>query len=51
MLTLKIAVQIVAIVAVTIGITYEVLAGAHLGYVLITGGALAFGISTKIKSH
>jgi len=47
----KIAVQILAIVTVTAGITYEVMAGAHLGYVLITGGALAFAISTKIKSR
>lgn len=51
MLTLKIAVQILAIIAVASGITYEVMAGAHIGYVLITAGALAFGVSTKIKSR
>jgi len=45
---LKPAVQILAIVMVSSGITYEVITGAHLGYVLITGGALAFAISTKI---
>jgi len=46
---LKVAVQIVAIVMVASGITYEIMAGAHLGYVLITGGALVFAISTKIR--
>ena len=46
---LKVAVQILAIVMVSSGITYEVVAGAHIGYVLITAGALVFAISTKIK--
>jgi len=49
--TVKLAVQVFAIIAVTIGITYEVMAGAHIGYVLITAGALAFAVSTKIKSR
>jgi len=48
---LKTLLQISSIVAVTAGITYEVTAGAHLGYILITGGALVFAISTKIKER
>lgn len=46
---IKVAVQILAIVMVASGITYEIMAGAHLGYVLITGGALVFAISTKLQ--
>ena len=46
---LKPAIQLIAIVMVAVGIAYEVMTGAHLGYVLITVGALVFGISTKIK--
>ena len=45
----KAAIQLVAIVMVAAGITFEAMTGAHLGYVLISGGALAFAISTKIK--
>lgn len=47
--TIKAAVQFSAIIVVSAGITLEVLTGAHLGYVLITVGALVFAISTKIK--
>ncbi|MBA7539554.1 hypothetical protein ES705_31834 [subsurface metagenome] len=46
---MKAAIQLISIAMVAAGITFEVLTGAHLGYVLITGGALAFAISTKIK--
>lgn len=46
---LKTGVQLLAIVTVSAGITYEIMAGAHLGYVLITAGGLLFGLSTKIK--
>ena len=46
---LKTAIQLGAIIMVAAGITYEVMAGAHLGYVFITGGALAFAVSTKIR--
>lgn len=47
----KTLLQISSIVAVVVGITYEVMTGAHLGYILITGGALLFAISTKIKER
>ena len=49
MAKVKTAIQLTAIVTVAAGITYEVMTGAHLGYVLITLGALAFAISTKIQ--
>ena len=45
----KTAIQLTAIIVVAAGITFELMTGAHLGYVLITAGALAFAISTKIK--
>ena len=45
----KAAIQLVAIILVAAGITFELMTGAHLGYVLITVGALAFAISTKLK--
>ena len=46
---IKPAIQLIAIVMVVAGIAYEVTTGAHLGYILITAGALVFAISTKIK--
>ena len=46
----KAAIQILAIVTVAAGITVELATGGHVGYVLITSGALVFAISTKIKS-
>ena len=46
---LKPALQLLSIAMVAVGITYESMTGAHLGYILITAGALAFAISTKIK--
>lgn len=49
MTTLKAAIQLTSIAMVAAGITFEVVTGAHLGYILITGGALAFAISTKVK--
>jgi len=48
---MKTAIQLVSIAMVGAGITYEVTAGAHLGYILITAGALVFAISTKIKER
>ena len=48
---IKAAIQLLAIVMVAAGITYEITAGAHLGYVLITAGALAFAVSTKIRKE
>ncbi|MBA7521499.1 hypothetical protein ES705_13606 [subsurface metagenome] len=48
---LKPAIQLLSIAMVAAGITYEIMTGAHLGYILITAGALAFAISTKIKGR
>ena len=45
----KPTIQLVAIAMVGCGITFEAMTGAHLGYLLITVGALVFAISTKIK--
>lgn len=45
----KTAIQLTAIATVAAGIIFEYLTGAHLGYVLITLGALVFAISTKIR--
>ena len=45
----KTAIQLTAIVMVAAGIAVELATGGHLGYVLITSGALVFAISTKIK--
>lgn len=45
----KAAIQLVTICMVAAGITIELTMGAHLGYVLVTSGALAFAISTKIR--
>ena len=49
MARLKTALQLVAIATVAAGITFELMTGAALGYVLITAGALVFAISTKLK--
>ena len=49
MTKVKTAIQILAIVMVAAGISFELITGAHVGYILITGGALVFAISTKIK--
>ena len=49
MSTVKTAIQILTIIMVVAGIAFEVKTGAHLGFVLISGGALVFAISTKIK--
>jgi len=46
---MKAAIQLISITMVGAGIAFEVITGAHLGYILITAGALAFAISTKIK--
>ena len=45
----KAAIQLVAIAMMGAGITYEIAAGAHLGYILITAGAVVAFISTKVK--
>ena len=49
MSTVKAAIQLLAIAMVAAGITVELMTGGHIGYVLITSGALVFAISTKIK--
>ena len=41
--------QWMAVLTTTSGLTYEVITGAHFGFVLITAGALAFAVFTKIK--
>lgn len=43
--------QLCAIALVSIGLGYEIGTGAHLGYVLITTGALCFGIFTKVRHY
>jgi len=45
----KAGIQLVAVSMVGGGIVFEWLTGAHIGYVLITVGALVFAISTKIR--
>ena len=49
--TLRAALQLTSIIAVSVGITFEIMTGAHLGYMLVTGGALLFAISTKLKER
>lgn len=40
--------QWVGMIAVVIGIVIEIQLGAHLGFVLITAGALVYAIATKL---
>ena len=51
MTKIKIAIQALAIFVVAAGIIVEIGTGGHLGYVLITTGALIFAISTKIRGR
>ncbi len=51
---LSIVLQVIAIFTVTLGIYIQVVRGANLGFILITVGAILFGLSqvvtrTKIK--
>ena len=46
---MKALIQTLAIAVVVVGVVYEIYTGAHLGYVLITFGALVFAISTKME--
>jgi len=48
---MKSLLQTVCVVAVSIGIVIEAVYGAHVGFVLISAGSLAFGISTKIENR
>ena len=45
----KAVIQLTAIAMMGAGVTYEIIAGAHLGFILITVGALVAFISTKVK--
>lgn len=47
---LKKLLQLACVGCVSVGISYEIMTGATLGYILITAGALAFAISTKVKN-
>lgn len=40
--------QWVGMIAVVIGIVIEIQLGAHLGFTLITAGALVYAIATKL---
>lgn len=48
MIYLIIALQVVCILITGAGIYIELSLGADIGYLLITGGALIFAISTKL---
>ena len=43
------SIQITGIIAVIIGIAYEIIVKAPFGFLIITVGSLAFAIGTKIK--
>lgn len=42
-------IQLAGIITVTVGIAYECIFKAPLGYIIISVGCLAFAIGTKIK--
>ena len=42
-------VQLAGMIAVVVGIIYEIITKAHIGFFLITAGSLVFAIGTKIK--
>jgi len=46
---MKTALQTICVVIISIGIVIEACYGAHIGFICITAGSLAFGISTKIE--
>ena len=48
---LKVGIQLLAVIMVSAGITFEVIYKAPLGYLAITVGALIFAISTKMKGE
>jgi len=48
---MKTILQTACVVMVTCGIMVEIYYGANIGFVLITAGGLAFGISTKISDR
>lgn len=48
---MKTALQTICVVIISIGIVIEACYGAHIGFICITAGSLAFGISTKINDR
>lgn len=48
---MKTVLQLVCVMAVSMGIVIEAFYGADIGFILITTGSLAFGISTKIHNR
>ena len=44
-------IQVVGIIAVVVGIIYEIITKAHIGFFMITAGSLVFAIGTKIKGR
>ena len=48
---MKTILQTICVTIVAMGIVIEVHYGADLGFLLITAGGLAFGISTKIQNR
>jgi len=48
---MKEALQTLCVVAISFGIIIEACYEAHMGFILITGGSLAFAISTKINKR
>lgn len=48
---MKTTLQTICAVLITIGIIVEAAYGAHIGFICISGGSLAFAISTKIDGR
>ncbi len=48
---MKTILQTFCVVIVAVGIVIEIYYGADIGFVCITAGGLAFGISTKIEKR
>jgi len=48
---MKTTLQLFCVISVSCGIVIEALYGADIGFILITTGSLAFGISTKIHNR
>lgn len=42
-------IQLAGMIAVMLGIIYEVITKAHIGFFMITAGSLVFAIGTKIR--
>ena len=46
---MKTTLQTICVVIVAVGIGIEIAYGANVGFICITAGSLAFGVSTKIE--